>query len=87
LQLPVRQAFQLAAGLLYATHGGNLERLPYTELQSDLNMTPNQLQNLFKQLPGQDAEEIKANGLSVLRQLREALGYSEIANLTLSGGN
>jgi integrase len=46
-----------------------------------LNMTPDQLQNLFSPLDGQDAEEVKAYGLDVLRQLREALGYSEIANL------
>ena len=46
-----------------------------------LNITPDQLQNLFRPLEGQDAEEVKAYGLDVLRQLREALGYSEIANL------
>jgi len=49
-----------------------------------LNMTPHQLQNLFKPMEGQDAEEVKAYGLEVLRQLREALGYDEIANLIAS---
>jgi len=44
-------------------------------------MTPDQLQNLFRPLDGQEAEEVKAYGLDVLRQLREALDYSEIANL------
>jgi hypothetical protein len=44
-------------------------------------MTPDQLQNLFRPLEGQDAEEVKAYGLDVLRQLRDALGYSEIATL------
>ncbi len=43
-----------------------------------LNMTPDQLQNLFRPLEGQDAEKVKAYGLDVLRQLREALGYIEI---------
>jgi integrase len=51
------------------------------EWKRRLNMTPNQLQNLFRPLNGQDAEEVKAYGLNVLRQLREALGFSEIANL------
>jgi integrase len=46
-----------------------------------LNMTPDQLQNLFQPLEEQDAGEVKTYGLDVLRQLREALGYSEIANL------
>jgi integrase len=49
-----------------------------------LNMTPSQLQNLFKPLEGQHAEEVKSYGLEVLRQLRDALGYSEIANLIAS---
>lgn len=49
-----------------------------------LNMTPRQLQNLFTPMDGQTAEEVKAYGLNVLRQLREALGYSEIANLIAS---
>jgi integrase len=49
-----------------------------------LNMTPNQLQNLFKPLNGQDAEEVKTYGLAVLHQLRETLGYSEIANFIAS---
>lgn len=44
-------------------------------------MTPHQLQNLFKPLDGQRAEEVKAYGLNVLEHLREALGYNEIANL------
>ncbi len=44
-------------------------------------MTPNQLQKLFKPLEGQRAEGVKSFGLDVLRQLREALGYDEIANL------
>ena len=47
-------------------------------------MTPDQLQNLFKPLEGQDAEAVKAYWLEVLRQLREALGYSEIAKLLVS---
>ncbi|MGE0129067.1 MAG: tyrosine-type recombinase/integrase [Blastocatellales bacterium] len=46
-----------------------------------LNMTPDQLQNLFKPLEGQDAEEVKNYGLEILRQLREAMGYTDIANL------
>lgn len=46
-----------------------------------LNMTPDQLQNLFKPLEGQDAEEVKNYGLEILQQLREALGYVDIANL------
>jgi integrase len=46
-----------------------------------LNMTPDQLQNLFKPLEGQDAEEVKSYGLEILQQLREALGYVDIANL------
>jgi integrase len=46
-----------------------------------LNVTPNQLQKLFKPLGGQSAEGVKSFGLDVLRQLREALGYDEIANL------
>ena len=49
-----------------------------------LNMTPNQLQNLFKPLEGQKEEEVKEYGLEVLRQLRDALGYSEIATLIAS---
>jgi len=49
-----------------------------------LNVTPNQLQKLLKPLDGQDAEEVKAYGLNVLRQLRESLGYDEIANLIAS---
>ncbi len=46
------------------------------------NMTPDQLQNLFKPLEGQDAEEVKSYGLEILRQLRQALGYADIANMT-----
>ena len=49
-----------------------------------LNMTPNLLQNLFSPLDGQDAKEAKVYGLEVLRQLRETLGYSEIANFIAS---
>lgn len=49
-----------------------------------LNMTPGQLQNLFRPLEGQDTDEVKSYGLEVLRQLRDALGYSEIANLIAS---
>jgi hypothetical protein len=49
-----------------------------------LNVTPNQLQKLFKPLDGQDAEEVKSYGLNVLRQLRESLEYDEIANLIAS---
>jgi integrase len=45
-----------------------------------LNMTPDQLQNLFVPLEGQTAEEVKKYGLDVLRQLREALVYSDIAD-------
>ena len=47
-------------------------------------MTPSQLQNLFRPLDGQDEEEVKSYGLEVLRQLRDALGYSEITNLIAS---
>jgi len=50
-------------------------------------MTPDQLQNLFRPLEGQVVEQGKAYGLDVLRQLREALGYSEIANLIASLGS
>lgn len=46
-----------------------------------LNVTPNQLQNLFSPLESQSAEEVKAYARNVLRQLQEALGYDEIANL------
>lgn len=46
-----------------------------------LNMTPDQLQNLFKSLEGQDAKEVKKYGLDILQKLREALGYVDIANL------
>lgn len=49
-----------------------------------LNMTPDQLQNLFKPLEGQNGKEVKSYGLEVLQQLREALGYNEIANLIAS---
>lgn len=52
-----------------------------------LNMTPAQLQNPFRLLEGQDAKEVKAYGLGGVRQLREASGYSEIANLTASIGS
>jgi integrase len=45
-----------------------------------LNMTPDQLQNLFIPLEGQTPEEVKNYGLDVLRQLREALVYSDIAD-------
>jgi len=45
-----------------------------------LNMTPDQLQNLFIPLEGQTDEEVKNYGLDVLRQLREALVYSDIAD-------
>jgi hypothetical protein len=43
-------------------------------------MTPDQLQNLFIPLEGQTAEEVKNYGLDVLRQLREALVYTDIAD-------
>lgn len=46
-----------------------------------LNVTPNQLQNLLKPIGDQKAEEVKSYGMGVLRQLREALGYDEIADL------
>ncbi len=46
-----------------------------------LNVKPNQLQNLFSPLESQSAEEVKAYARNILRQLREALGYDEIANL------
>ncbi|HEX9273244.1 MAG TPA: tyrosine-type recombinase/integrase [Candidatus Binatia bacterium] len=49
-----------------------------------LNVTPKQLQKLFKPLKGQSEEDVKSYGLDVLRQLREALGYDEIANLIAS---
>jgi integrase len=45
-----------------------------------LNMTPDQLQNLFVPLDGQTTEEVKNYGLDVLRQLREALVYTDIAD-------
>lgn len=47
-------------------------------------MTPKQLQKLFKPLKDQKEEDVKSYGLDVLRQLREALGYDEIANLIAS---
>ena len=49
-----------------------------------LNVTPKQLQKLFKPLKDQSEEDVKSYGLDVLRQLREALGYDEIANLIAS---
>jgi integrase len=49
-----------------------------------LNVTPKQLQKLFRPLKDQSEEDVKSYGLDVLRQLREALGYDEIANLIAS---
>ena len=49
-----------------------------------LNMTPDQLQKLFNPLEGQVVEDVKRYGLDVLQQLREALGYTDIANLIAS---
>lgn len=49
-----------------------------------LNMTPDQLQKLFNPLEGQIVEDVKRYGLDVLQQLREALGYTDIANLIAS---
>jgi hypothetical protein len=49
-----------------------------------LNMTPDQLQKLFTPLEGQVADDVKKYGLDVLQQLREALGYTDIANLIAS---
>jgi integrase len=49
-----------------------------------LNMTPDQLQNLFIPLEGQTAEEVKNYGLDVLRQLKEALVYTDIADFIAS---
>jgi integrase len=49
-----------------------------------LNMTPDQLQKLFNPLEGQVVEDVKRYGLNVLQQLREALGYTDIANLIAS---
>jgi len=49
-----------------------------------LNMTPDQLQKLFIPLDGQSAEEVKNYGLDVLRQLREALVYTDIADFIAS---
>ena len=46
-----------------------------------LNMTPDQLQNLFKPIGDQMEEEVQKYGLNILRQLRDALGYSQIAGL------
>lgn len=46
-----------------------------------LNVTPKQLQNLFTPLTDQTAEEVKAYGFMVLRQLRQALHYDEITSL------
>jgi hypothetical protein len=40
-----------------------------TEWKRYLNMTPNQLQKLFKPLGGQDAKEVKAYGLDVLKPI------------------
>ena len=51
-----------------------------------LNMTPDQLQKLFTPLEGQVTEDVKRYGLDVLQQLREALGYTDIANLIASLG-
>jgi integrase len=51
-----------------------------------LNMTPDQLQKLFTPLEGQIAEDVKRYGLDVLQQLREALGYTDIAHLIASLG-
>jgi hypothetical protein len=44
------------------------------------------LQKLFTPLDGQVAEDVKNYGLDVLQQLREALGYTDIANLIASLG-
>jgi hypothetical protein len=49
-----------------------------------LNMTPDQLQKLFAPLEWQVVEDVKRYGLDVLQQLREALGYTDIANLIAS---
>jgi hypothetical protein len=49
-----------------------------------LNMTPDQLQKLFTPLEGQVVEDVKRYGLDVLQQLREALAYTDIANLIAS---
>lgn len=49
-----------------------------------LNMTPDQLQKLFNPLEGQVVEDVKRYGLDILQQLREALGYTDIANLIAS---
>jgi hypothetical protein len=49
-----------------------------------LNMTPDQLQKLFIPLDGQSAEEVKNYGLDVLRQLREPLVYTDIADFIAS---
>lgn len=46
-----------------------------------LNVTPSQLQNLFSPVGNQSAEEVKDYARNILRRLREALGYDEIANL------
>ena len=46
-----------------------------------LNMTPQQLQNLFTPLAGQEYVEVKAYGLEILRQLRDTLGFNVIAEL------
>lgn len=46
-----------------------------------LNVTPRQLQNLFSPLTNQTADEVKAYGFMVLRQLRQALHYDEITSL------
>jgi hypothetical protein len=47
-------------------------------------MTPDQLQKLFAPLEWQVVEDVKRYGLDVLQQLREALGYTDIANLIAS---
>lgn len=40
-----------------------------------LNVTPESIQGLFQPLPGQDAAEIKAFGMEILRQLTHSFGY------------
>jgi hypothetical protein len=47
-------------------------------------MTPDQLQKLFTHLDGQVVEDVKRYGLDVLQQLREAMGYTDIAKFIAS---
>jgi integrase len=45
------------------------------EWQRYLNVGPNQLQELWRPLPGQDAELVRVFGMNILRQLTESFGF------------